>query len=116
MASINYDNRYFVGKINYDSGDFTREVVFRYRQKDRVVWGSFEGGRVLHGNFVAKVLDDDSLDMVWQYLNKDGVLRRGTCRSQPEVLPDGRLRLNESWECTGDDGESGTSTIEEIGG
>lgn len=115
MADINYDNRYFIGVENYDDGDLTRETVFRYRQKGQVVWGSFEGGKVLHGNFVAKLLEDNRLEMSWQYLNKSNELHHGTCISTPEVLPNGRLRLHESWQLTTGDCHAGTSVIQEVG-
>jgi hypothetical protein len=38
----------------------------------------------------------------------------GTCISTPEILPDGRLRLHESWRWTSGDGSSGESAIEEV--
>lgn len=114
MSDINYDNRRFIGVENYDDGDLTRETIFHYRQKGKVVWGTFEGGRVLRGNLVARVLDDYRLEMSWQYLNQDYRLCHGTCLSTPELLPDGRIRLHESWQLTGGDSHSGKSVIEEI--
>lgn len=113
MAAISYNDKYFVGVENYDSGDLTADTIFHYRQRGDVVWGTFEGGGALHGNLVARVLPDGKLDMVWQYLNKEGRFIRGTCLSTPELLPDGRLRLKESWQIDGEGGEAGQSAIEE---
>jgi hypothetical protein len=110
--TISYHDKRFVGVVNYDDADLTKEVRFHYRQNGRTVWGTFEGGRVRFGTLVADVLDGDQLEMVWQYLNVDGEFVGGTCRSVPELLPDGRLRLHESWTVIG--GESGTSVIEEV--
>ena len=110
--TVSYHNKRFCGVANYDDGDLTKEVLFHSHQKNRTVWGTFEGGRVRFGTLVANVLDDDKLDMVWQYLNIDGEFVSGRCRSVPEQLPDGRLRLHESWTTTG--GEPGTSVIEEV--
>jgi len=112
MTQYNYDNRLFVGVENYDGGDLTGETLFKYYQDSNTVWGTYKGGGVVFGTLIAKLLDDGSLDMVWQYINRDGNFVSGTCRSTPEVLPDGRYRLNESWETS--DGISGTSVIEEI--
>ena len=112
MSELSYDNKRFRGIVNYDDGDLTKEVLFHYRQKNRTVWGTFEGGRVRFGTLVANVLDDDRLDMVWQYLNIDSEFVSGACLSTPEVLPDGRLRLEETWTTIG--GAAGTSVIEEI--
>ncbi|UCD64012.1 MAG: n-acetylglutamate synthase [Candidatus Zixiibacteriota bacterium] len=115
MTGIDYNDKYFVGVMNYDDGDLTRDTVYHYRQKGDIVWGSFEGGNCRHGNFVARVLDDGNLDMVWQYLNKEGKLVSGGCRSTPEMLPDGRIRLHESWHVHGTE-VSGTSAVEQVAG
>jgi hypothetical protein len=52
--------------------------------------------------------------MRYQHVNARGELMTGQCRSTPEVLPDGRLRLRESWQWTSGDGTSGESVVEEI--
>jgi hypothetical protein len=38
----------------------------------------------------------------------------GKCRSIPEILPDGRLRLREVWQWTSGDFSRGASVIEEL--
>ena len=38
----------------------------------------------------------------------------GECRSQLEVLPDGRYRLHEKWRWTSGDSSSGESVVEEL--
>ncbi|RKX27524.1 MAG: n-acetylglutamate synthase [Candidatus Zixiibacteriota bacterium] len=111
MHNFNYNSRQFVGVENYDDGDLTGDTVFHYYQKDRVVWGTYEGGGVQFGTLIASMQNDGSLDMIWQYLSMSGEFVSGTCLSIPEVLPDGRYRLRESWKI--DSGESGTSVIEE---
>lgn len=47
------------------------------------------------------------------HINDKGVLQTGICRSVPEVLPDGRIRLHESWQWTSGDGSSGHSVVVE---
>jgi len=37
----------------------------------------------------------------------------GVCRTTPEQLPDGRLRLHETWHWTSGDGSAGSSVLEE---
>ena len=114
MTTTNFDNRSFRGTVNYDDGDLTRDVVFRYHQRDRYVWGEFDGGRVVRGNLVGRVRDDGTLDLLWQYVNSDGRLIGGICVSRPEELDDGRYRVKESWTITiGGDG-MGSSEIEEV--
>ena len=112
MSELSYDNKRFRGVVNYDDGDLTKEVLFHYHQKNRTVWGTFEGGRIRFGTLVADVLDNNQLRMVWQYLNVDGEFVSGECLSTPKLLPDGRLRLEETWTTVG--GPAGSSVIEEI--
>ena len=113
MSELSYEDKYFVGVVNYDDGDATKDTLFHYRQKGDVVWGTYEGGNIAPGNSVARVLEDGRLDMIWQSLNKDGQFHWGTCLSTPEVLPDGRIRLSEVWRTLSGDGVSGSSVIEQ---
>jgi len=116
MTQFNFDQKRFVGVENYDDGDLTKEVIFHYHQDGTVIRGTFEGGRVIEGKLLAEILEDGRLDMIWRYTNVDGDVVYGTCVSTPELLPDGRYRLHESWTITGgpNQGESGQSVIEEI--
>jgi hypothetical protein len=52
--------------------------------------------------------------MRYHQVNEQGELMTGTCRSKPEILPDGRIRLHETWRWTSGDGSEGSSIIEEI--
>lgn len=111
---IHYDNRVFWGVENYEEGDLNHDTRFFYHQRENVVWGTIEGGGVVFGTLLARVEADGSLDMRWQFVNRAGVLRAGTCRSRLEVLPDGRYRLHESWRETEGGDQVGTSAVEEI--
>lgn len=116
MTPLDLHNRMFVGVVNYDDGDANQDTVFRYYQDGDLVWGSYEGGRVRHGQILARVTPEVTLDMVWQYLNLDDQLIAGTCQSTPVLLPDGRYRLNEKWVITLGPaaGQVGESAIEEM--
>ncbi|MCB2230462.1 n-acetylglutamate synthase [bacterium] len=114
MSKFDFNRRRFRGIENYDDGDLTGEVLFTYHQDGKFVWGEFSGGRVARGNLVARMREDGVIDMLWQYVNIDANLVGGICLSKPEVLPDGRYRVHESWSITvGGDG-MGTSVIEEV--
>jgi len=114
MADLNYDNRYFVSASNTENGEVDANTIFHYRQRDDVVWATYEGGAIVIGTLVAKVNADGSLDMRYQHVNRAGELMTGKCRSTPEVLPDGRYRLHESWQWTSGDRSTGKSVVEEI--
>ena len=111
---INYDKRFFTSRSNSENGEVGDGTVFHYRQKGGVVWATYEGGQILFGTLVAKIDEDGALDMRYQHVNLSGELMTGRCRSVPELLVDGRLRLHESWQWTSGDNSAGTSVVEEI--
>jgi hypothetical protein len=113
MSKINYDNRVFKSVQNSATGEVSGETLFNYHQKDDLVWAEYSGGAIRFGNLIAKVLEDNSLEMRYQHLNEKGELMTGKCFSTPEILPDGRIRLYEKWQWTSGDFSSGESVIEE---
>ncbi len=112
--SIDYDGRIFRSVGNTGSGEVDGDTRFHYRQEGDVVWATYRGGGVKFGSLVAKVLDGGALDMRYNHVNASGGLMTGQCRSVPERLPDGRLRLHETWQWTSGDRSSGQSVIEEV--
>lgn len=114
MSRVNYDYRRFVSVSNSGSGEVDSETVFHYRQEGDLVWATYRGGAIVFGSLIAKVDEQDCLDMRYQHLNSDGELMTGKCRSTPELLPDGRLRLREVWHWTSGDFSGGESVIEEV--
>ena len=101
---------------NSETGEVSSETVFHYHQKNNLVWAEYAGGEIVFGNLIAKVTDNDSLEMRYQHLNKNGELMTGKCFSVPETLSDGRIRLHEKWQWTSGDFSVGESIIEETVG
>jgi len=114
MTKINYDNKTFTSVQNSETGDVNTETVFHYHQKDNLVWAEYTGGEIVFGSLIAKVTDDDSLEMHYQHLNAQGELMTGKCFSTPEILADGRIRLYEKWQWTSGNLAKGESIVEEI--
>ncbi len=112
--NISYDGRIFRPVSNSATGEVGDGTLFHYHQKGDVVWAEYSGGHILFGTLIAKVLEDGSLDMRYQHVNASRELMTGTCRSTPELLPDGPLRLHEKWQWTSGNLSSGESVIEEI--
>lgn len=111
---INYDNKKFASIKNSETGEVSGETIFRYHQKSDLVWAEYAGGEIVFGTLIAKVLENDSLEMRYQHLNKSGELMTGKCFSIPKILDDGRIRLYEKWQWTSGDLSEGESIIEEI--
>jgi len=113
--SIDYDGRRFRSVENSDTGEVGPETVFGYRQDGDVVSATYEGGDVRFGTLIATADGEGNLDARYGHVNASGELMTGECRSTPEMLPDGRLRLHEEWRWTSGDRSSGRSVVEEIG-
>ena len=114
MNKINYDSRVFKSVSNSETGEVSSATTFYYHQKENLVWAEYSGGEIVFGTLIAKVSDDDCLEMRYQHLNASGELMTGKCVSTPEILADGRIRLHEQWQWTSGDHSHGQSVIEEI--
>lgn len=110
---INYDGKVFRSIENTSNGEVSGETRFNYRQSGNLVRAEYSGGSIVFGSLIAKVGERGELDMRYQHLNTAGELMTGTCVSTPELLPDGRIRLNERWRWTSGDGSEGESVVEE---
>jgi len=116
MSRVNYDNKLFSPVSNSANGEVNAATIFYYHQQSDIVWATYEGGDVVFGTLIAKVDADGNLDMSYQHIDKAGEIMTGKCKSMPEVLSDGRLRLHERWQWTSGDLSEGSSIIEEIEG
>lgn len=114
MPRPNYHNRRFRSERNTANGEVGADTVFNYQQEGEVVWATYAGGGIKFGMLIATIDAAGCLDMRYSHVNATGELMTGQCRSTPEVLPDGRLRLNEVWRWTSGDGSSGESAVEEF--
>ena len=119
MSDFNYHDKQFATVANTAGGQVDARTTFHYRQDGNIVWGTYGGGDVVFGTLLARVMPDGSLDMRYQHVDAEGWMRTGACRSTPELLEDGRLRLHEEWRWTGGPGaegehSAGTSGIEEL--
>lgn len=113
-ASISYHNRKFRSVSNSETGEVGQETIFHYQQTDDLVTASYAGGDIRQGMLIAKADPAGHLDMRYQHLNQQGTLMTGMCKTVPEVLPDGRLRLHETWQWTSGDHSKGQSIVEEV--
>ena len=114
-ASVDYDGRRFRPVETSETGEVGPGTEFSYRQEGDVVGATYEGGDVRSGVLIATADGEGNLDARYAHVNAEGGLMTGECRTTPEVLPDGRLRLHEEWRWTSGDGSSGRSVVEEIG-
>ncbi|GAA2659757.1 MULTISPECIES: hypothetical protein [Actinosynnema] len=110
--TIDYDGRRF-SPVADGAPEESRVAV--YHQDGDLFWGEFLGGRARRGTLTGTVLPDGRLDFAYCMVLEDNRVVSGHCTSTPQVLADGRVRLNEVWERFGAHADRGTSVIEEIG-
>ncbi len=114
MNKINYDGRVFRVVKTSDEGDVDADTRFYYRQSGNIVTADYHGGDIIVGHMIAICDAKENLQMRYHHVNRSGQLMTGTCHTVPEILPDGRLRLHETWQWTSGNLASGTSVLEEI--
>ncbi|MEU5160384.1 hypothetical protein AB0G74_12345 [Streptomyces sp. NPDC020875] len=85
---------------------------FTYHEEDGRIWAEYTGGDVVRGHLVG-TRDGDRLDFRYVQLKTDGATASGHCVSRVIDLPDGRVRLEETWTWESQRG-AGTSTVEEL--
>lgn len=93
-------------------GVATTDTTFHYAEDDGVVTASYDGGTIRRG-FLVGTRHGDSLDFRYAQLHTDGSTATGHCVTELELLDDGRVRLNETWEWESRAG-TGRSVAEEL--
>lgn len=110
---ISYHNKIFRPVSNTENGETSGETVFVYQQTGNILTAGYSGGKILSGHLIGLVDDAGNIDMRYHQVNIQGEIMTGICKSRPEVLPDGRIRLHESWQWTSGDLSKGESVVEE---
>ncbi|MFG2296152.1 hypothetical protein [Streptomyces sp. NPDC048603] len=105
------DGLVFVPVADQAPGQVGRQTRFEYREREGGIWAEYAGGDVVRGYLVG-TRAGDTVDFRYVQLRADGSTASGHCTSLVTELPDGRLRLEETWTWESQDG-SGTSAVEE---
>jgi len=109
-----YHDKEFRSVSNSNSGEVSEATTFFYQQNGSVISASYQGGNIREGNLLGRVEVDGTIRMSYQHWNTNDEFRAGVCTSTPELLPNGKIRLYESWEWTSGIEGSGESVIEEV--
>ena len=111
---MNYNGRTFRPVSNTENGETSGETLFRYKQVGNILTSEYAGGRIKQGHLIGLVDDAGIIDMRYHQVNDKNELMTGVCRSVPEILSNGKIRLHEEWKWTSGDGSQGRSIIEEV--
>jgi putative NADPH-quinone reductase len=105
------EDKYFTAIENSESGEVSGDTVFSYHQKGNAIWAEYSGGSIVKGFLLGTMDENHNLHFTYQHINANGEIKSGSCNSRPQA-ENGKLRFYESWKW--DNGEEGTSIIEEI--
>ena len=111
---MNYNDKIFRPTSNTKNGETSSETIFHYKQVDNVLTSEYSGGKIKKGHLIGLVDKNGNIEMRYHQVNDKGELMTGICKSKPEILENGKIRLHESWEWTSGDKSKGQSIIEEI--
>ncbi|MFY0594229.1 n-acetylglutamate synthase [Roseivirga sp.] len=112
--TINYNNRVFRPVNNTENSETSSETTFYYKQEGNILSAEYKGGQIIKGHLIGLVDDKGNIDMRYHQVNKAGELMTGTCKSTPETMENGGIRLLETWQWTSGDHSKGESIIEEV--
>ncbi|WP_413513609.1 n-acetylglutamate synthase [Myroides odoratus] len=110
---INYNNKTFRPISNTENGETSKDTIFHYQQEGNILTSEYKGGKIKKGHLIGLVDESGNIDMRYHQINTDGELMTGICKSTPEVLQNGKIRLHEVWTWTSGDQSKGTSILEE---
>ena len=111
---MNYNDKIFRPTSNTENGETSSETIFHYKQFDSILTSEYSGGKIKFGHLIGLVDNNGNIEMRYHQVNDKDELMTGICKSKPEILENGKIRLHESWEWTSGDKSKGQSIIEEI--
>ena len=110
---MDYHDKIFRLISNTENGETSGETRFHYRQTGNMLTSEYSGGKIKYGHLIGLVDEDGNIEMRYHQINEKDELMTGICKSTPEILENGKIRLHEDWEWTSGDKSKGQSIIEE---
>lgn len=114
MSNFSYHDKQFRPVSNTENGETGSDTLFHYKQNGNLLTAEYAGGTIQYGHLLGTVDEQGVIDMRYHQVNVEGIIMTGICRSVPEILPSGKIRLHEQWRWTSGDGSEGRSILDEI--
>ncbi len=112
--TLNYHNKKFRPISNSENGEVSDDMIFHYIQEGNVLTCTYQGANIIKGQLIGLIDGEGRIEMRYHQVNRNGDLMTGICKSVPEKMDNGKIRLLESWRWTSGDGSQGESVLEEI--
>ena len=114
INTMNYNDKIFRLVSNTKNGETCSETTFHYKQIENILTSEYSGEKIKYGHLIGLVDENGNIEMRYHQVNNKNELMTGICKSKPEILENGKIRLYENWEWTSGDKSKGQSIIEEI--
>jgi len=111
---MNYNGKSFKPISNSENGETSEETIFHYLQNGNVLTCEYSGGKIVKGHLLGRVDDQGNIDMRYHQINREGKIMTGICKSTPEIMDNGKIRIYEEWQWTSDDCSTGYSVLDEV--
>lgn len=111
---MNYNNKKFKPISSSENSEVNSETIFIYKQVANILTSNYNGGDIVKGHLIGLVDEDGTINMRYHQINKNGDLMTGICVSKPEIMPNGKIRLHETWQWTSGNKSKGQSVLEEL--
>lgn len=111
---FNYNGKKFSPVSTTENGETSPETTFIYEQIGNILTSTYEGGKIIKGHLIGLVDERGNIEMHYHQVNTKNEIMTGVCKSRPEIMGNGKIRLHESWQWTSGDKSEGESIIEEI--
>ena len=109
---IDYNDKIFKPIENTENGETSNETVFLYKQVGNILTSEYSGGKIKKGHLIGLVDENGNINMRYHQVNNNGEIMTGICKSNPEILENGKIRLHENWQWTSGNKSKGKSIIE----
>ena len=93
---LSINNRQFITTGN-ESGLSSKETIFYYYESNNVVTGNYRGGEIIEGQIIGKKLPNNSLELAFQCVTKDGELKSGQSKGVVSKNDQGKFSLSFDW-------------------
>lgn len=114
VPDMNYNGKKFRVVSNSANGETSNETIFEYKQNGNILTSEYSGGKIKLGHLIGIVSEDGIIEMSYHQVNLNDEIMTGICKSTPEVLSNGKIRLHEQWQWTCGDKSKGNSILEEV--
>lgn len=95
-ASVDLNNKQFKA-VDNSSGLSNSDTIFTYKQNGNLISGIYIGGDIEFGNIVGSVVEQQSINLLFQCKTTSGQLLSGKSHGRVQNGTNGKLEIEFDW-------------------